>query len=189
MRRAAFTLIEILVVIGIIALIAAITFGVLSSARAGGRTTKCISNMHQWGAALQMYRQDWDGIDPEPGLKLTSLYQLGLPPRKAAGQFLKMYHLDNPAVFYCPDARQIGMHAKQGYRELCYADDDTKPYVLDALFRRGGEVPLLACLYHNPHPIEADNPTYGTLKVIALRFNQQVNVRTIRAWGVGSRDW
>lgn len=53
-----FTLVEILVVIGIIALLSALLFPVLSRVREGGRTKACASNMRQLGMAYQQYVQD-----------------------------------------------------------------------------------------------------------------------------------
>ena len=51
----AFTLIELLVVIGIVAVLAALLLPVLSRAKESGRSTACISNLHQVGLALQIY--------------------------------------------------------------------------------------------------------------------------------------
>ncbi len=56
--RTGFTLIEILVVIAIIGLLAALIFPVFNSARNSSRRTACASNLHQIGLAVQMYAQD-----------------------------------------------------------------------------------------------------------------------------------
>jgi prepilin-type N-terminal cleavage/methylation domain-containing protein/prepilin-type processing-associated H-X9-DG protein len=58
--RNGFTLIEILVVIAIIALLAAILFPVFSRARENARKTACLSNLKQIGLALLQYSQDYD---------------------------------------------------------------------------------------------------------------------------------
>lgn len=62
--RRGFTLIEILVVIAIIALLAGLTFPVLSRAREGGRRTACMNNLRQLGLAFQQYTQDSGGRYP-----------------------------------------------------------------------------------------------------------------------------
>jgi prepilin-type N-terminal cleavage/methylation domain-containing protein/prepilin-type processing-associated H-X9-DG protein len=58
--RAGFTLIEILVVIAIIALLAAILFPVFARARENARRTSCLSNMKQIGLGMLQYAQDYD---------------------------------------------------------------------------------------------------------------------------------
>ena len=59
-----FTLIELLVVITIIAILAAILFPVFSQAKEAAKKATCISNMHQVGLAVAIYRNDYDGVNP-----------------------------------------------------------------------------------------------------------------------------
>lgn len=54
------TLIEVLVVIAVIALLAALLFPVFAAAREKARQTRCASNLRQIGQALRMYAQDYD---------------------------------------------------------------------------------------------------------------------------------
>ena len=62
--RRAFTLVELLVVIGIIALLVSILLPALNKAKESSRQVKCLSNLKQLGNATMQYVNDNKGVLP-----------------------------------------------------------------------------------------------------------------------------
>lgn len=62
--RRAFTLVEVLVVIAVIALLAAMLLPALNKARQSGRRTACVSNLRQLSVALSIYAGENQGDYP-----------------------------------------------------------------------------------------------------------------------------
>jgi prepilin-type N-terminal cleavage/methylation domain-containing protein len=75
--RAGFTLVETMVCCLIVSLLLGLVYAGLAPAREKARETTCLSNLHQIGKAIQMYRQDYGGGEPPTALTRE---QLGLPP-------------------------------------------------------------------------------------------------------------
>src|SRR3954465_14931845 len=63
-RMCGFTLVELLVVIGIIALLISILLPALNRAREEGKRTVCLSGLRSFGQLLNMYANDHKGMVP-----------------------------------------------------------------------------------------------------------------------------
>lgn len=85
-KREGFTLIEMLVVMAIITILAALIFPVFASVKEKNRQTKCMNNLKQLGIAFELYCQDYDSDYVAPCF-LGRLY-----PR----------YIRTPELFICP---------------------------------------------------------------------------------------
>ena len=70
--RFAFTLVELLVVIGIIALLISVLLPALNKAREQAKKVLCQSNMHQLGVMSQIYSNNFNGYIPPGGYRSTA---------------------------------------------------------------------------------------------------------------------
>ena len=122
-RIAAFTLIELLTVIAIIAILAAILFPVAGAAREQARQGSCMSNLHQIYVAASVYRQDEGAYPPalmgnvevgdtsggncNPLLSTGQLYDGSVPCAANADRLLYGYlykeQIKDVNLFRCPD--------------------------------------------------------------------------------------
>jgi len=75
--RRAFTLVELLVVIGIIAIMISILLPALNKVRDKARAVQCASNMRQIYLACQMFAQDNGGHLPSPGFAGDTVQDAG----------------------------------------------------------------------------------------------------------------
>jgi prepilin-type N-terminal cleavage/methylation domain-containing protein len=75
----AFTLVEMLVVIAIIAVLAALVLPALASAKERARSTQCVDNLHQWGLAYRMYADDHQDFLPRRGQGVQTLAVIDRP--------------------------------------------------------------------------------------------------------------
>ena len=93
-RRAGFTLIELMIVIAIIAILAAILFPVFNNARKKSLETQCVSNLRQLTTAMKMYATDNDDEIP------YALYND--PVRSAWADVIYQGYVNNDQIYNCP---------------------------------------------------------------------------------------
>jgi prepilin-type processing-associated H-X9-DG protein len=117
-RCVAFTLLEVLVVIGVIAVLIGVLLPALLSVRQSSRTVQCAANLRQWSQALHLYVQQYDGWLPrrgqgaQPAAKLDRpddwfnalplmLHQSSYQDLVATGRAPKP---DDSSIWVCPNA-------------------------------------------------------------------------------------
>jgi len=121
-RTGGFTLVELLVVIGIIALLISILLPALNAAKERANRVKCSSNLRQIGQGLLLYANDNKGIYPRTPANTAGTYTCFTPAQPAAAtdpfgpggpslndvtaaMFLLVRNADiNPEVFVCPSS-------------------------------------------------------------------------------------
>jgi prepilin-type N-terminal cleavage/methylation domain-containing protein/prepilin-type processing-associated H-X9-DG protein len=93
----AFTLIELMVSISIIALLIAILLPALKKTRQAAQAVQCLSNQRQIGIAMTAYANRYDGYSPT-----TYDSAVGGPEKYWSGRLFVDGYIDSKAVFRCP---------------------------------------------------------------------------------------
>lgn len=97
-RTRGFTLVELLVVIGIIAVLVGILLPTLSSARKAAQKAKCASNLRQIGMLFHMYANEFKGAFPDNGIRFGTWELITNVHRE---YFVNQLKLKSGKIFYC----------------------------------------------------------------------------------------
>jgi prepilin-type processing-associated H-X9-DG protein len=97
-RERLLTPIEILLVVGILAVLAGLVVSTLDERSERGRASVCVSHLHQLHKAFSMYQEDWHGAFPANSPQTRHYYGWESPwPLQVAG------YVKNRSAFRCPD--------------------------------------------------------------------------------------
>src|SRR5262245_52272180 len=121
-RTGGFTLVELLVVLGVVAVLIGLLLPAMAGARQASMQLSCASNLRQWAAAVQMYAQQEKGWLPRRGqgaqptmvIDRPSDWFNALPPMMRKRPFAELAAqniIPRPAdgsVWMCPAAVDAG---------------------------------------------------------------------------------
>jgi type II secretory pathway pseudopilin PulG len=135
----AFTFVELLVVLGIMVVLAALLFPALASARAKGKRTVCINNLKQANLAVRMYAEDHDDTIELPARMVISPVDYHLFKE----QVKRYLALSGPpsraeSIFACPADTfyySAGGYRAAGLHEQAWSDFTS--YAFNGMNRRG----------------------------------------------------
>jgi prepilin-type N-terminal cleavage/methylation domain-containing protein len=149
MKSRGFTLIELVVVMGIIAVLASVLLPALSAARARSGETVCASNLRQIGLAMDLYKEAEGEYPPVEN--------------KAISPYLSSAKLRCPVVLN-EDAFNFSVYKNLAIFSNKWTDPLVGAHVkavTECFEKRGPEFPLLVDKHHLPKILRADNQLYG----------------------------
>lgn len=152
-RRSGFTLMELLIVIAIISILAAMLFPAINYVREKARKNECLNNLRQWGVALQGYLDEHRGRFPtygaakedtsgaavaSPALTVADAWYNVLPPYIGLDALKDMERTPGPgrgikSPFLCP-SEPVGLDATDETQTKTYFSS----YTMNTLIKATG---------------------------------------------------
>ena len=151
-----FTLVEIIASMTLLSALALTLLAALRHIRESADQAVCVSNLRQWGLALNLYANDNDFFTPRRGQGIQPVEQVdrmddwfnALPPYLSLPSYSEQVRTGNPArpgdksVFVCPSAADSGK-----YRHfICYGMNMYLSYTRRPLPHRLVDLPQLSQL-------------------------------------------
>lgn len=177
LRNRGFTIVELMVVVAIIGVLAAILYASLGGVREKARQAGCMSNLRQIGQALAMYRDDYSGSDTP-----ASPYEMGFPGSpflliRTSDSSGKPYLKAGEALFHCPNSPMFGgIGSRCDYNYQIWNPGEfvgnTPPFA-EAIAIRGDDFPIFVDMWHDTLVSPQDRP-HSTMFFLVLRLNGRV---------------
>ncbi len=120
-----FSLVELLVVVGVLIMLASLLLPALSSAQEASRRSSCQNNLRQWGMAFKMYSSEArGGYYPPIQLEMTDLRKGALAIAPKLDSIYPEY-VPSLDILTCPSAthriNKIDLFRDRGNMDRCYA--------------------------------------------------------------------
>ncbi|MDR1281237.1 MAG: prepilin-type N-terminal cleavage/methylation domain-containing protein [Opitutaceae bacterium] len=172
-RIAGFTLVELLTVIAIIGILAAIIIPVAGKVRDSARNAQCLGNLRQTGVAARLYIEDNKGMSPPTSSVYSDKlwpYAYSIPLRSRTSPQDELPNNLTGTIFECPKAgsdtvtprRSYGMNGKLGQPLVKIGEEDGKP--INAIRMANVTIPSQA-------------PFFGDSKASSAFYGQFANPR------------